>query len=268
MRRPGEGVEVPPRAPLGPRSVRWRPAGRLHAVRDVSVVALLSSWRASCRRLRRRLHHRAARARPRAGRIPRARPPLRPRSRPLAVRGGTGRGVRRGEAPPGARSRRGDLGPLHRADHPGHGRPRRHLCRRGRDGAALGAFGALRAVRRRAADPRRHPAPRAEDRAALELVAEPGGVRRPSWARRPTPCSPRARTGRRSRTSRSSSPCSSCSRSSRPRRRWWGTRSTRTSRARSPSGCRPCSSTGRGGIPEVEGRLDDLRGLAAALGLE
>ena len=150
--------------------------------------------------------------------LPAARPPLRARPRPGALRPGARRRLRRGEAPPRARPRRGDLGALHRADHRGHGRHRRHVRRRGRDGAALVAVGALRALRRRAAGARRAARPRPQDRPALELVARPRRVRR----------APRARRRRRAHLARarqdeaaprrSSAPCSSGSRSSRPRR--------------------------------------------------
>ena len=152
----------------------------------------------------------------RARGLPSARASLRLRTRPLAVRGGAGGGVRRGRASSRARPRRGDLGALHRADHHRDGRQRRHLPGGRRDGAALvplrvtsssttTCVPALAAIAR----------PRALDRIALELFARPGRFRRASRARSPTRCSRRMRTARRSRTSRSSWRCSRCS-TSRP----------------------------------------------------
>ena len=63
-------------------------------------------------------------ARPRG--LPTARAALRPGARPFALRRRARAGGRGDQAPPGARARRGDLGRLHRADHPRHGRRRRH----------------------------------------------------------------------------------------------------------------------------------------------
>ena len=152
---------------------------------------------------------------PRAGRLPRARAAVRARARPGAVRGGAGGGVRRGEAASRARPRRGDLGALHRADHHRHGRPRRHVRGRGRDGAALGALGALRALRRRAAGARRA-CGRAGCRSGCSRTRRATSTSSSrTTGSSPTRCSPRTRTARRSRTRRSSARCSSCSTSSR-----------------------------------------------------
>ena len=65
----------------------------------------------------------------------------------------------------------------------GMGGTGRHVRGGGRDGAALVAVGALRALRRRAAGARRAARARPEDRAALELVARPRRVRRAPRAR-------------------------------------------------------------------------------------
>ena len=87
-------------------------------------------------------------------------------------------GDRDAEASSRARSRRGDLGHLHRADHPGDGRRRRHVRVRRRDDARVGAGGALRAVRRRAAGARRAARLRPQARAAVEHRPRPQRVRR------------------------------------------------------------------------------------------
>ena len=103
---------------------------------------------------------------------------LRPRARPVALRRRARAGGRGDQAPPGARARRGDLGRLHRADHPRHGRRRRQRLRvRRRDDAGLGARGALRAVRGRAARPGGAARAGAEARARLEHGPRPRRLR-------------------------------------------------------------------------------------------
>ena len=149
----------------------------------VPVLALSSNLGAPRGRLRRRLHPRAARPRPGARRLPRARAPLRALARPRALRRGARGRLRRGQAPSRARPRRGDLGAVHRADHRGDGRGGRHLRRRRRDGAPLDPVGALRALRRRAAGARGSARPGDQDRPALELGPRSRRVRRPPRSR-------------------------------------------------------------------------------------
>ena len=74
------------------------------------------------RALRRRLHDRPARPGARARGLPAAGRALRPRARPCALPRGSREGGGGDQTPPRARARRGDLGRVHRADHPRHGR--------------------------------------------------------------------------------------------------------------------------------------------------
>ena len=194
------------------------------------------------------------------GGLPQARRALRPRPRPRPLRAGAPRRDRDAEAAPRARPRRGGLGALHRADHPGHGRHRRHVCVRGRDDARVGARRPLRALRGRAAGARRSARARAEARRCSRTPAATSTSSSRTTASRSTRSSPRASTGRRSRTRRSSARCSRSSTSRRTPPRWSATIPRTTSRGARAVGMQAWLVDRDGRFPQHPQRLTDLRG--------
>ena len=136
---------------------------------------------------------------------------------PIALRRGAREGGRGHPPPPGARARRGDLGRLHRADHPRHGRQLRLRLRvRSRDDEGVGTRRALRALRGRAAGARASCGGHGlKHRPRLEHRPRTWTSSSPTTGSRSTPHSRSARSAAPSRTRRSSAPSSSCSTSSR-----------------------------------------------------
>ena len=138
------------RAGLPPGEARLRPGTGRRGLR-------LSSVRAACGSVRRRLHAVAARARARAGGVPARRRRTRARPRSRAVRGrAAGRARRICRAHPELVHDEEIWISVHRGHRPGHGRRRRRRARlRGRHGAPLGDPRQLRPLRRCAARARR-----------------------------------------------------------------------------------------------------------------